>query len=149
MCDSYFSCILKFLHLISFVLFVFSTKKKKRITILPWEKEIKRIIIPCLKENTINNEVNWKVIRPRFWKMKELPLREAHCNNVNENEPFNPVPGGWSCSEEGTSVIANTIKSWKYQLTMPLPFGSNLHFLLLAVITPFLTFYYFVFCFFN
>lgn len=24
--------------------------------------------------------------------MKELPLREAHCN-VNENEPFNPVPG--------------------------------------------------------
>lgn len=26
--------------------------------------------------------------------MKELPLREAHCNvNENENEPFNPVPG--------------------------------------------------------
>lgn len=76
--------------------------------------------------------------------MKELPLREAHCN-VNENEPFNPVPGGWSCSEEGTSVIANRIKSRKYQSTMPLPFGSNLHFILLAVITPFLTFYYFVF----
>ncbi|KAH9798342.1 glucan endo-1,3-beta-D-glucosidase [Citrus sinensis] len=38
--------------------------------------------------------------------MKELPLREAHCN-VNENEPFNPVPGGWSCSEEESAIGVN------------------------------------------